>query len=335
MYPSSQKPYAGIFVLNQYNHLKQLKGLNVDLFTMKRTFTNVVGSLFKYFSLAIKFIPKYFKHYDIIHLHYFFPLIILASIYKRFNKKTKLVVTFHGSDIKAKMNNKLVRKVFKFFARDIDFAIAVGKDLSNDIETRLGIKVNAIISAGVDKNTFYPIPKTEKLYDYIFVGSFIHRKGVDIVINAIKTVNDNDISFCFVGSGPYANALKELSNSHNIHIFENQTQEELRQLYNASKFFLFPSRDEPFGLVATEALYCGTPIIVSKVGGLKEQVKERINGFFATTQDEVERTILQLKDCDELTYKELKNEAIKSNKVFSLEHICSQLHEIYHTLAKQ
>ena len=223
MFPSKQKPYAGIFVLNQYKALKK-EGLHVEVFYMLRTFTSPLGSVIKYLRAFFRFIPRVFKRYDIVHLHYFFPLIIVAHLYKVFYPKSKLVVTFHGSDIKEKIQSKRNRKIFRFFTKKIDHAIAVGNDLSEDIKEKLDLRVKSVLSAGVDRNIFYRESGIQKEYDFIFVGSFIHRKGIDIVIDVIKKQEGKNISFCFVGSGPFLDELKSLQENYNVTILENRTQ---------------------------------------------------------------------------------------------------------------
>ncbi len=330
MYPSKQKPYSGIFVKNQFEFLcRNIKNKDsISIFYMKRTFTNGINTFFKYIYASFRFIPFLFKKFDIIHLHFFLPLIILPCIYKVFHPKTKIIVTFHGSDIN-KIKSKWSVKFFSILIKKVDFIISVGVDLKNKIEVNLNKKVNLVLSAGIDENVFYYEGNIEKKYDFIFVGSFIHRKGVDILINTIKRLNNKEISFCFVGSGEYLNELKKLKTKYNIHIFQNQTQSRLRTLYNQSKFLIFPSRDEPFGLIATESLFCGTPIIVSKTGGLKEQLIENKTGYFATTEKEILNIINKAMTLTNNEYLFLKNNALKANKNFSLKNVCYKLYQVY------
>ncbi|HIP33469.1 MAG TPA: glycosyltransferase [Bacteroidia bacterium] len=336
MYPSVQKPYSGVFVKNQYEHLQKIQEEkdSISIFYMKRSFTNKIGSLLKYFVAFIRFIPYYFKRYDVIHLHYFFPLGVLIYIYKIIHPKTKTIVTFHGEDIRANLSSKKIIKIFKIFSKKIDFTISVGQDLKKDIETKLNLNVDLILSAGVDTKVFYPEQNITKKYDYIFVGSFIHRKGIDIVIETIKKINNPNISFCFVGSGPFLDAIKKLKENYNVTLFENQTQNQLRTLYSESKFLLFPSRDEPFGLVATESIFCGTPIIVSQVDGLKEQLTENKTGFFATTHDEVFNIITKTYELNDSEYSALVKNVLKANKQFGLELVCEKLYSVYTNLVK-
>jgi len=89
--------------------------------------------------------------------------------------------------------------------------------------------------------------------------------------------------------------------------------------------FVLPSIYEPFGMVAAEALATGLPIIVSRVGGLREIVKDGINGFSFNPKDrqELSKKILLLLENQKLR-EEMRNKAKESAKEFSPENIASR-----------
>jgi len=332
MYPSVEKPYAGIFVKNQVNRLRELAGdsLNLDLFAMRRQFTGPVGSFFKYLLSAFRFIPYLFRNYDVVHVHYFFPLYYLAWIYKILHPGSKLLVTFHGSDINQKLSTPIVRSLSRIAIRRCDYVIAVGHELALAIRRRLSCNVDEVLAAGVDRRVFYPEPAAEKKYDFIFVGSFIHRKGVDTVLEILAS-QDAPWRCCFVGSGHLISEIRRVATTGDIEVRENMSQNEIRMLLNCSRFLLFPSRDEPFGLVVTEALYCGTPAIVTPVGGLVEQVKDGVNGLVAagTTTEKVAEAVKRAVSMDEENYLAMVSMAEASNAQFSLDAVCGRLLNIY------
>ncbi|MFW6243379.1 MAG: glycosyltransferase family 4 protein, partial [bacterium] len=181
------------------------------------------------------------------------------------------------------------------------------------------------------KDIFYQLTNISKVYDFIFVGSFYKVKGIDLLIEAIKKIEYN-LKICFIGSGPYMNDIKKLqrnSTSH-IDIFYDLTQKEIMKFYNKSKFLVLPSRNDSFGLVVTEALYCGTPVIVSNMSGTKEQVADNYNGFL------IRNNITELRDtmCNVLKlspeeYNRLSANASKSNQQYSLENVTKELLKIY------
>lgn len=332
MRPSVQQPYSGIFVINQYHELQKKLGESlVELFTLERTFTGSLGSIIKYIKIFIRFIPSFFKKYDVIHVHFLVPFILLASAYRFFHPRARVVVTFHGSDISVHMKNKFNRYFFGKLARGADYTIAVGNDLARETKEKLGFSPNLVMCAGIDKKVFYPEHGQEKKYDFIFVGSFYIGKGVDILAEAIRLLNRKDIRFCLAGNGPFLKQFQELSLSYSIDIKEKQTQEQLRKLYNQSKYFVLPSRSEAFGLVATEAMYCGLPALLSYVGGLKDQLQENVNGFYLYELSGIKLMELMQKaiHLSDEEYKLMSENAKKSNMTFSMEHVIQKTISIY------
>ncbi len=178
MYPSEEKPYAGIFVKSQFIEIKRLLGPedSIEIFYMKRQFTSPLGTVFKYLRAFISFTRHLFRRYDIVHLHFFYPLIYLVWIYKKIHPKTKIAVTFHGKDITTLVHDKNKRQLRKI-ARIIDFTIPVGKTIAAMMKEKLELAIGKILPVGVNNNVFYYDNNQAKEYDFIWIGSFIHRKG--------------------------------------------------------------------------------------------------------------------------------------------------------------
>lgn len=97
---------------------------------------------------------------------------------------------------------------------------------------------------------------------------------------------------------------------------------------------MVPSLYESFGLVAVEAMACGTPVIASKVGGLAHTVNDGYSGlhFVPGRSDHLAKTILKvITDTEQL--KELGINARKrASKEFGLERTVKQIKELYESL---
>lgn len=333
MYPSPEKKYSGIFVKNQYEHIKTLlrEDESIDIFFMRRRITSTLGSLTKHFKAFFRFIPYLFKRYDVLHLHSFFPLIFSAWLYKFFHPKTKFVVTFHGLDINEQVNKKN-QKLMRFFAKKIDVTIPVGKKVAQNLEQKLKLPIGAILPVGVDGKTFYQEKDAAKTYDFLFVGSFFEVKGVDILYKTLQDL-DQSIRFCVVGKGEeYEPLFKDLSTKNpNITLRVDLSHEELRDLYNRSRFLVLPSRSEGFPTVTIESMYCGTPVVTSNIPQFQEQVEENVNGFmFPLEQPEKLGTLLgNLMSLPSSEYQRLQKGALASFRDISLDTVCQQLLTIY------
>ncbi len=332
MYPSTQKPYSGVFVKNQYEYLKSKLHKNIVIYTMKRTFTSTTGSFLKYLKFYFLLTPFLYKKYDILHIHFFGYHVFFAFIYKIIHPSIKLIVTFHGSDTK-----NIKKRIFKFMLSKFDVIISVGKEQSKYIYNHTQFNNIVVLPAGIDDNVFYKETHVKKIYDFIFIGSFYEIKGVDIFIDAIKKINNTDLAYCFVGSGKYLNEINSIRGRYNISIKENMPQREIRKLLNQSKWLVLPSRGDSFGLVVSEAMFCGTPVIVSNIGGMIDQVVDGKNGFVlkSNSSDDLKEIINKILLLPHYKYKTISQCADKSNKEYSMKNICEELITIYTNLVHE
>ncbi len=62
-------------------------------------------------------------------------------------------------------------------------------------------------------------------------------------------------------------------------------QDRLQYYYSAAEMVIMPSHYESFGMVALEAMACGTPVIASEVGGLAFVVRNGVTGFHVPERD--------------------------------------------------
>lgn len=336
MYPSIEKPYAGIFVKNQYEFLKTMPGLEIDLIYMLRTFTGTFGSIMKYLGFYFRFLPFLFKRYDVIHVHYFATHFILAYQYKLFQPKTKIIVTFHGSDYNIFIGNGITSKIYRLLSNRVDYVLAVGTQELKYIKQYIQPKDSKVLCAGIDSTKFYPIKNASKEYDFLFIGSFYKHKGIDIFIDAIKLLNDKNLRICFVGSGEYLEDIKLLQKEYSISIFLNKDHDKLVELYNKAKFLIMCSRLDAFGLVVTESMYCGTPVIIAPIGGLVDQVVDNFNGYILK-ENTPELLADEMKKASMISSEEyirLCQNALNSNKQFSLQNVCNELAALYKSISK-
>ena len=139
-----------------------------------------------------------------------------------------------------------------------------------------------VINPPVDLKVFYPDRKRERNY-FLAIGRFLHYKRFDLVIKSFNTLN---LPLKVIGGGPEKNRLRKLIKSQNTELIDSyQTDEELRLLYSGAKALIFP-QVEDFGLVAAEAMACGTPVIAYRAGGVREIVTEDKSGIFFNHQSE-------------------------------------------------
>ncbi len=102
----------------------------------------------------------------------------------------------------------------------------------------------------------------------IAVGGLIERKGIDLLLKALALISDTDWKLKLVGDGPEASALKSLAADlgilDRIEFCDFLSGDALTNAYESSGIFVFPTREDCFGLVTLEAMCCALPAVVSK-----------------------------------------------------------------------
>ena len=123
---------------------------------------------------------------------------------------------------------------------------------------------------GVDLQMFPPSEKPESdFYDVLMVGTWGYQKGCDVLIDACR---DSKKSFLHVGGLSDSLFPKAKGYQH----VESVNQPELYHYYEKSKIFCLPSRQDGFGMVLSQALSCGLPLVCThRTGG--EDLREYLD----------------------------------------------------------
>lgn len=171
----------------------------------------------------------------------------------------------------------------------------------------------SVIPPGVDTRQFYPRSMAEakarigvdpRHQLLVFVGRIEPLKGVETLFRAVARLRDQGVCDCqqlclsIIGGDPSENpavrnaemerlkALREELDIIDLVTFLGaQDQDALPDYYAAAEAVIMPSHYESFGMVALEAMACGTPVIASEVGGLAFLIRDGETGFHVPDRD--------------------------------------------------
>lgn len=335
MGPSEENPNSGRFVVNQYKALKKLSNFEIDYFYLNQDKKSGFNSLLRYPLFLLSFIKKFVfstKRVDLIHVHFYFPNILLAICYKWLrNPWVKIVVTFHGSDIYKYQYPGMLYKLATYFVSHFIF-------VSPLLKKRFFLSdVGEVLCAGASDLFYSNRPDTvAPEYDCVFVGSLDHNKGIDRLVEFLK--NNQELRVAIVGAGPLLAKLKGLD-GENVKILGSLEPHILRGVYQKSKCLINLSRTESFGLVITEALACGVPAVATNTDGANSQIEHGSNGYIIKngsdySNSELEQRIFEILSLSKSEYSNLSEQSRRSVQEYKLSHVIESIDKIYNRLLK-
>jgi D-inositol-3-phosphate glycosyltransferase len=188
-----------------------------------------------------------------------------------------------------------------------------------------------IVPPGVDLSRFHPIeqsyaksaigiPPQHRMI--LFTGRIERLKGIDALFKAMALLKVGrpdwdwgNLCVAVIGGDPSEAGQRENEEMARLHELRSELglndlitflgardQDALQYYYAAAEMLVMPSHYESFGMVALEAMACGTPVIASDVGGLSVLVQHNKTGLRVKVNDpaELARAIEKLMDDDVL-----------------------------------
>jgi glycosyltransferase involved in cell wall biosynthesis len=227
------------------------------------------------------------------------PDIVVASEYnptsikafswcKRHNVK---YISWSDGTLNSERDINVVQKIFRKKICKNAVALISSSSKTKEAQMHYGAEESKIHMCYLTMDIFKYIIK-EREYgntQLLYTGRLIKGKGLDLLFDALKEIK---VDYCLniVGDGPEEEELKKLAEKTGIAprvIFNGfKSQAELLEYYKKADIFILPTRIDCFGLVITEAMCAGLPIIASKYAdGVYDLIEEGKNGFVIDPYD--------------------------------------------------
>lgn len=279
---------------------------------------------------------------DIIHIHWIQNFVNFQSFFK--SVKKPIVWTMHDQNpLYGGFHHERIREQYLSKYKELeDRCIKIKESGINQVEN---LSIVAISSQMHEMLSIHPLYNKYKIYDipncvnseqfillnkesirkkigwdkeskyFLFVNKNLNdtEKGLVELIDALNEVALPNYKLVCVGNGdvPYTNKFDI------VRIPATDDFNKLCEYYNAADFLLMPSFQESFGNTVIESLYCGTPVLMNKVGVAQDIINNK-TGMIANFSMEswVESLICMTKKTyDRLIIRQIATEKFSPNVI--------------------
>jgi D-inositol-3-phosphate glycosyltransferase len=324
------------------------------------------NSVYDHLAEFVANVEAFGQSYDIIYSHYWLSGIAAASLRRVWH--IPMVQMFHtlaemknrvaqtASEREPERRLDCEGEIMRFSDR----LVAATPLEKNHMTWLYGADPNKIeiVPPGVDLSRFKSmdqrearihigIPPDDRMI--LFVGRIQPLKGIDTLIRALALAKrkepelSQNLCLSIIGGGPDSasgieqqeldrlNALRtDLDITDLVTFVGARDQDNLVYYYAAAETVVMPSHYESFGMVALEAMACGTPVIASDVGGLSFSIENGFNGFLVPGRDPTalaNKIVLLLKYPD--LRDQLSEQAQTWVKRYSWVHIADEIEAVF------
>ena len=242
---------------------------------------------------------------DLIHCHTWYTH--LGGIAAKLNYGIPLVITVHSLEPLRPWKREQLGGGYDFSLwlektalEMADAVIAVSEETKRDVLSLFDVKEEriSVIHNGIDlaeyqaeKNpaTLHALGIDPERPYILFVGRITRQKGIVHLVRAIRHLDPGFQIVLCAGAPDTPEIAAEMQRAvaaarehrdNIIWIEKMVSRTEAIALYSGASVFVCPSIYEPFGIINLEAMACGTAVVASSVGGIKEVVVDGETGFF-------------------------------------------------------
>jgi len=277
-------------------------GLVSDAYTCPKPLKSVFGALQRCLDFNTTNIDA-----DVVHCHTWYAH--FGGILAKLNYGIPLVVTVHSLEPLRPWKREQLGGGYDFTCwlerttlEMADAVIAVSEETKRDVNKLFHVAPEKmhVIYNGIDLDEYRPVTSKNALKRFginpvepyiLFVGRITRQKGIIHLVNAIRHMNPGFQVVLCAGAPDTAEIAAEMKSAVSaaqrarpgvIWIEEMVDTKSKVELYSNAAAFVCPSIYEPFGIINLEAMACGTPVVASNVGGIKEVVIHGETGFLVS-----------------------------------------------------
>jgi glycosyltransferase involved in cell wall biosynthesis len=279
------------FINNEYKSLK-LYGISHKIIIMNESFNRIINYFFTQLKISYKFIIANRN----VDLWIFFIgadiLVVPMLIAKIFRKKVLLVLAGSSLDVAIKSDkyfSNIISLLLRFNYGKTDYIIVYSRRLID--EWSLDYYKHKIFVCHhhyLDFRNFTILNIYESRDNIIgYIGRISREKGIENFVKAIPNIlaKKNNVRFLICGDGELRDEIEAYLRKYNL---ENKVtltgwipHEQLPLILNKLLLLVLPSYTEGLPNIILEAMACGTPVLATPVGAIKDIIINNQTGFIA------------------------------------------------------
>ena len=214
---------------------------------------------------------------------------ITMFILKRYNRDLKIVLKFHGSESKVVFSKNILKK---YVLKKASLLLTLSQEERNNFLS-IGVPPEKVqVTANVIQKDLYVqdpgfkkgVGLSEETNVLLFVGRFMHEKGILDLVEACKLLKEANVNFCLfcLGNGPLVEEVNSLISKYglkdNIKLPGHIPESETRRYYANCNVLILPTyHEEGFPMAVFQAVGAGRPVITTKIRAAADYMLENEN----------------------------------------------------------
>jgi glycosyltransferase involved in cell wall biosynthesis len=277
---------------------------------------------------------------DVIHAHWLIPQGLAALIAAPHVPK---LITSHGGDIYG-LRDRVSRRLIRAVLNNADAVTTVNTQMRERL-LELGAEpaTTVVLSMGADVAAIRPLAAAaeRRAGRILFVGRLVEKKGVTVLLEALRLLQETGYDVLIVGDGPLRSQLTSESSGLAVSFAGVLGREPLAAEFGAASIAVFPSVPAASGdqdglpVALLEAMSAGCAVIASNLPGLRDAVEDGRSGLLVTPGSAEElaaalrRLLADPRLCDQLGHAAATRadsfsvEAIGGRYVAMLDEVCA------------
>ena len=224
---------------------------------------------------------------DVIQVHWLIPQGLAALIAA---PKVPKLVTVHGGDIYG-LRDRVSRRLFRAILKNADAVTTMNTDMRDRlVELGADAATTVVLSMGADVTAIRPLAAAaeRRTGRILFVGRLVEKKGVSVLLEALRLLEDTGYDLHIAGDGPLRSQLTSDSSGLRVTFLGVLGREALAAEFGAASIAVFPSVAAVSGdqdglpVALLEAMSLGCAVVASDLPGLRDAVEDGRSGLLTT-----------------------------------------------------